>query len=183
MWLHLLVLSLDKSYLPSKRVGLGSPLAACSMYGDLTCSVHIVNNFHCFVIIKRMRSFKSLYVFVFEDNMLVWHSCQICYPLEIKLLLLLFLSDCKRTLPVLQNGTVEYSNATTYLSQALLVCEKGFYVNGSSIVICESDGKWNYSSQTCNIIGNLTNYDGLNKSQDIQKEKHYKNSNYLLVRY
>ena len=68
---------------PSKREGLGSPLAACSMYGDLTCSLHSVNNFHCFVIIKRM------YVFVFEDHMLDWHSCQICYPLEIKLLILL----------------------------------------------------------------------------------------------
>ena len=41
------------------------------------------NNFHCFVIIKRM------HVFVFEDHMLDWHSCQICYPLEIKLLFLL----------------------------------------------------------------------------------------------
>ena len=28
----------------SKWVGLGSPLAACSVYGDLTCSVHAVNN-------------------------------------------------------------------------------------------------------------------------------------------
>ena len=47
---HLLVLSLVKSYLPSKWVGLGSPLAACSVYGDLTCSVHTVNNlcmFNC----------------------------------------------------------------------------------------------------------------------------------------
>ena len=35
------------------------------------------------VIIKRM------YVFVSEDHMLDWHSCQICYPLEIKLLLLI----------------------------------------------------------------------------------------------
>ena len=66
---------------PSKRVGLGSPLAACSMYGDLTCSVHTVNNFHCFAIIKRM------YVFVSEDHMLDWQLCQICYPLEMKLLL------------------------------------------------------------------------------------------------
>ena len=49
---------------PSKRVGLGSPLAAYSMYGDLTCSVHTVNNFHCFVIIERM------YVFVSEAHML-----------------------------------------------------------------------------------------------------------------
>ena len=65
----------------SKRVGLGSPLAACSMYGDLTCSVHTVNNFHCFAIIKRM------YVFVSEDHMLDWQLCQICYPLEMKLLL------------------------------------------------------------------------------------------------
>ena len=66
---------------PSKRVGFGSPLAACSMYGDLTCSVHTVNNFHCFAIIKRM------YVFVSEDHMLIWQLCQICYPLEMKLLL------------------------------------------------------------------------------------------------
>ena len=51
------------------------------MYGDLTCSVHTVNNFHCFVIIKCM------YVFVSENHMLVWQWCQICYPLEIKLLL------------------------------------------------------------------------------------------------
>ena len=35
---------------PSKWVGLGSPLAACSVYGDLTCSVQTVNNlcmFNC----------------------------------------------------------------------------------------------------------------------------------------
>ena len=67
---------------PSKRLWLGSPLAAYSMYGDLTSSVQTVNNFHCFVIIKRM------HVFVFEDHMLDWDSCQICYPLEIKSLLL-----------------------------------------------------------------------------------------------
>ena len=42
---HLLVLSLVKSNPPpSKWVGLGSPLAACSVYGDLTRSVHTVNN-------------------------------------------------------------------------------------------------------------------------------------------
>ena len=29
---------------PSKWVGLGSPLPACSVYGDLTCFVHTVNN-------------------------------------------------------------------------------------------------------------------------------------------
>ena len=35
---------------PSKWVGLGSPLAASSVYGDLNCSVHTVNNlcmFNC----------------------------------------------------------------------------------------------------------------------------------------
>ena len=35
---------------PSKWVGLGSQLAASSVYGDLTCSVHTVNNlcmFNC----------------------------------------------------------------------------------------------------------------------------------------
>ena len=26
-----------------------------------------------------------MYIFVIEDHMLDWHSCQICYPLEIKL--------------------------------------------------------------------------------------------------
>ena len=52
------------------------------MYGDLTCAIHTVNNFLCFVIIKRM------HVFVSEDYMLDW---KICYPLEIKLLLLLLL--------------------------------------------------------------------------------------------
>ena len=66
---------------PSKRVGLRSPLAASSMYGDLICCVHTVNNFHCFVIIKRM------YVYVPKNHMLDWQLCQICYPLEIKLLL------------------------------------------------------------------------------------------------
>ena len=65
----------------SKRVGLGSPLAACSMYGDLTGSVHTVKNFHCFAVIKRM------YVFVSDDHMLDWQLCQISYPLEMKLLL------------------------------------------------------------------------------------------------
>ena len=29
---------------PSNGVGLGSPLAACSVYGDFTCSVNTVNN-------------------------------------------------------------------------------------------------------------------------------------------
>ena len=33
---------------PSKWVGLVSPLAACSVYGDLTCSVHTVNNLYMF---------------------------------------------------------------------------------------------------------------------------------------
>ena len=33
-----------------------------------------------------------MYVFVSDDHMLDWHSCQICDPLEIKLLLLLLLS-------------------------------------------------------------------------------------------
>ena len=28
----------------------------------------------------------SMYVFVSEDHMLDWHSCQICYALELKLL-------------------------------------------------------------------------------------------------
>ena len=35
---------------PYNGVGLGSPLTACSVYGDLTCSVHNVNNlclFNC----------------------------------------------------------------------------------------------------------------------------------------
>ena len=36
------------------------------------------------VIIKRM------YVFASEDHMLDWHSCQTCYPLEKKMLLLLY---------------------------------------------------------------------------------------------
>ena len=43
---NLLDLSLDRSYpTSSERVGLGSPLAACSVYGDLICSVHTINNF------------------------------------------------------------------------------------------------------------------------------------------
>ena len=60
----------------------------------LTRSVHTVNNFSSVSnVIKRM------YVFVSEDHLLDWHSCQICYPLEIKLLLLLvamwwFWLDC-----------------------------------------------------------------------------------------
>ena len=59
----------------------GNPLAACSVYGDLTYSVHTVNNlcmFNC----------QLISTFVIEDHMLDWHSCQICYPLEIKILLL-----------------------------------------------------------------------------------------------
>ena len=32
-----------------------------------------------------------MYVFVSGDHMLDWHSCQICYPLAIKLLLVLVL--------------------------------------------------------------------------------------------
>ena len=39
-----------KSYLSCNGVGLDSPLAECSVYGDLTCSVHTVNNlclFNC----------------------------------------------------------------------------------------------------------------------------------------
>ena len=55
------------------------------MYRDLTCSVHTVNNLNRFVIIKHM------YVVVSEDHMLDSHSCQICYPLEIKLLHVLLL--------------------------------------------------------------------------------------------
>ena len=64
---------------PSKWVGLGWPPAACSVYGNLTCSVHPVNNlcmFNC----------QCHFYFVIEDHTLDWHSCQICYPLEIKIL-------------------------------------------------------------------------------------------------
>ena len=64
---------------PSKWVGLGSPFAASSVYGDLTCSVHI---YACSIA-------NVISTFVIEDHMLDWHSCQICYPLEIKILLLL----------------------------------------------------------------------------------------------
>ena len=70
---NLLLSSLEKS----KWVGLGSPLAICSMYGDLICSVHTVNKLH-FLRHK----------IVIEDHMVDWHSCQKYYPLEIKILLL-----------------------------------------------------------------------------------------------
>ena len=42
---HRIVCLLVNSLDPSKEVGLGSPLAACSVYGDVTLSVHTVNNF------------------------------------------------------------------------------------------------------------------------------------------
>ena len=58
-------------------------LSMLDVQRDLTSSVHTVNNFHCLVIIKRM------YVFVFEDHILDWHSCQICYPLDIKLVFII----------------------------------------------------------------------------------------------
>ena len=32
-----------------------------------------------------------MYAFVSEDHMLDWHSCQICYPLEIKLLCIIII--------------------------------------------------------------------------------------------
>ena len=38
--------SLDKSYLPLQVVG--SPLEACSVYGDLKCAVHTVNKLRLF---------------------------------------------------------------------------------------------------------------------------------------
>ena len=52
--------------------------------------------------------------FVIEDNMLDWHSCQICFPLEIKLLLLLLLLPipCKVVLP--------YANNVTNISKDIL---------------------------------------------------------------
>ena len=64
-----------KKYLLSQWVGLGSPLAACLVYRDIIYSVHIL-------------TFQSqMTLFVIEDHMLDWHLCQICYSLEIKLLL------------------------------------------------------------------------------------------------
>ena len=35
-----------------------------------------------------------MFVLVSEDHMLDWHSCQICYPLEIKVLLLIQSNTC-----------------------------------------------------------------------------------------
>ena len=70
---------------PSSGVVLGSPLAACSVYGDLTCSVHNANNLCLFNCQWHAP------IFVIEDHMLDWHTCQICYPLKIKLSLLLLL--------------------------------------------------------------------------------------------
>ena len=70
---------------PSSGVVLGSPLAACSVYGDLTCSVHNANNLCLFNCQWHAP------IFVIEGHMLDWHTCQICYPLKIKLSLLLLL--------------------------------------------------------------------------------------------
>ena len=49
------------------------------MYGDVTCSVHTVNNYVCSIV-------NDMSIFVTEDYMLDWDTYQICYPLEIKLL-------------------------------------------------------------------------------------------------
>ena len=57
---------------PSKWVGLGSPLAASSVYGDLTCSVHTVNNlcmFNCrchFYLCNRGPHIRAKYVILLK---------------------------------------------------------------------------------------------------------------------
>ena len=74
---------------PSKWVGFGSPLAACSVYGDFTCTVHTVNNlcmFNC-----------QCYFYLCNRGPYVRLAfCQICYPREIKILLLLLLHMFKK---------------------------------------------------------------------------------------
>ena len=65
---------------PSNRVGLGSPLEACSVYGDLSCSVHTVKIFKCSTV-------NGMPTFVIEDHMSDWQICQICYSLEIVIII------------------------------------------------------------------------------------------------
>ena len=68
---------------PSKWVELGSPLTACSVFGDLTCSVLTVNNLHLFN--------RQMHVYLCNWWPYIL-DCQISYFLEIKLSSLLLLS-------------------------------------------------------------------------------------------
>ena len=58
-----------------------------SLVKDYLFVLSYFNNFitHC-KNIQKIIKYMYMYVFVSEDHMLDWHSCQICYPLEIKLL-------------------------------------------------------------------------------------------------
>ena len=77
----------------SNGVGLGNPLAACSVYRDVICFVHTVSNL-CLFNWQR-----NVYLCNWRPYVrLAWHTCQIYDPFKIKLwlLLLLLLYTAKR---------------------------------------------------------------------------------------
>ncbi|XP_052275320.1 sushi, von Willebrand factor type A, EGF and pentraxin domain-containing protein 1-like [Dreissena polymorpha] len=71
----------------------------------------------------------------------IWNSThQTCNPI-----------DCG-PFPEIANGTISYSNNTTFGSVADVKCDEGFYLTGKINSECIGDGTWNSSGQKCKHI-------------------------------
>ena len=51
------------------------------------------------------------------------------------------------------NGTVTYTNGTTYLSTATTFCNIGYDLLGNSESTCHANGTWSKTNTTCQIKG------------------------------
>ena len=59
--------------------------------------------------------------------------------------------DCGEPVHV-PNANVSYEHPTIYLATANYTCDTGYYMNGSSSIMCTSDGNWE-AHPNCTIFG------------------------------
>lgn len=50
------------------------------------------------------------------------------------------------------NGSVNTSAGFSPGDKAIYTCKEGYYLNGSAIVTCSSNGTWDYSAPTCTPV-------------------------------
>jgi len=66
------------------------------------------------------------------------------------------LVDCKN-ISTPAHASVQYISGTTFQSQALIECETGFNLSGSSVLTCMETGVWEPDLPTCNAISKHRN--------------------------
>ena len=54
------------------------------------------------------------------------------------------------TVPQIDHGSITGSN--TYNSIVTVVCDQGYKINGSDVIVCQDDGHWNDSTPSCDPV-------------------------------